>query len=75
MTTSEAVRAVLVEEVARQRRKLGEVSRAAGVGKNTLYRVVNDGATLEVPTLWALAAALDVPVTEIAFRVERRLIG
>lgn len=75
MTTSEAVRQVLAEEVARQRRKPGEVSRTAGVGKNTLYRVLNRGATVEVQTLWAIAAALEVPVQELAFRVDQRLAG
>lgn len=74
MTTSEAVRQVLAEEVTRQRRKLGEVARTAGVGKNTLYRVVNLGATMEVPTLWALAQALDVPVSEIAFRADQKRV-
>lgn len=64
--------AVLTEEMRRQNRKPGEVCVAAGVNKNALYKV-RDGGGLKVETLAALARALDVPLSEIAFRVERRM--
>lgn len=75
MDTTEAVKRVLAEEIARQRRRPGEVSRTAGVGKNTLYRILEGRVDLAVSTLWALSRALDVPMQEIAFRVDQRLSG
>lgn len=74
MTVTGAVADVLQEEMSRQNRKPGEVCVTAGVNKNALYKV-RDGGGLKVETLAALAKALGVPLSEIGFRVERRLIG
>jgi DNA-binding phage protein len=75
METTEAVRQVIREEIERQHRKPGEVSRSAGVSKNTLYRVLDAGGTVTVDTLWALAGALRVPMPELSFRVDQRRAG
>jgi hypothetical protein len=74
MDTNVAVQLVLEEEIKRQRRTPGEVSRTAGIGKNTLAKV-GRGAKLTVQTLWAVSDALRVPMTEIAFRVDQRRAG
>lgn len=75
METSQAIREVLREEIERQRRKPAEVSRSAGMSKNTLYRILDNGGTLTAPNLWAVAGTLRVPMTEIAFRVDERVAG
>lgn len=74
MDTNAAVRQVIEEEIGRQGRTAGEVSRKAGVGRNTLGKV-KKGSTMSVPTLWAVSDALGVPMTEIAFRVDQRRSG
>jgi len=74
MRPTEAAKAVLEEEMGRQRRTAGEVCKTAGINKNALYRV-RAGGSLMLDTLWALAAALKLPMTEFAFRVEKRLQG
>lgn len=70
MEPTQAVRLVLEEEIERQQRKAAEVCRSAGVHKNAIYKLRS--GTLTVPTLWALAGALKVPVSEIAYRAERK---
>lgn len=75
MEIAEAVRHVINEEIARQHRKPGEVSRTAGVGKNTLYRILDENAVPGVDTIWKVAKALRVPMPEFSFRVDERLAG
>ena len=74
MDTNVAVQLVLAEEIQRQKRTPGEVSRSAGIGKNTLAKV-SKGAKMTVPTLWAVTDALGVPMPEFAFRVDQRRKG
>lgn len=72
MQIADEVIDVLDQEIHRQRRTLGEVCRKAGVHKNALYKAARPGATLRIPTLWAICKELGVPVSEIMFRVEQR---
>lgn len=73
MSVTASVAAVLSEEMKRQNRKPGEVCVSAGVNKNALYKV-RDGGGMTVETLAALARALSVPLSEIAYRAERKAV-
>lgn len=76
MDVSREMGRVLMEEAERQKISPRAVGIRAG-HKNALYKLAHpkDGnpATITLETLWALARALGVTVSDLAYRVEKRL--
>lgn len=76
MEVSREMGRVLMEEAERQNLSPRAVGIRAG-HKNALYKLANAKpgrpATITVETLWALARVLGLAVSDIAYRVEKRL--
>ncbi|HLI41850.1 MAG TPA: XRE family transcriptional regulator [Streptosporangiaceae bacterium] len=67
--TNTAPVAVIAASLRRERRRAGlsltEVARRAGVAKSTLSQLESGAGNPSLETLWALAVALDVPVSRL----------
>lgn len=61
--TSGTVAAEIRAEIARQRKRLGDVATALGMSRPTLYRRLSGQVPFDVEQLYRLADLLDVPAS------------
>ena len=65
LSPSRQIAAALKRERLRAGLSLSEVARRAGVGKSTMSGLENGSGNPSLETMWALAAALDIPLARL----------